>query len=317
MTNELPAGKRIRIRSFYGFSPEHDGYVGWSQEQARDAYLRKLNDGDLLMIYGASTAETEKALRSYVLGFVEIEKTPIRDSDKSSEVGMQRKRDNGWADRWSYGIPIRRAWRAEEKMMIGRIAFKSYDPKAGQALAVHGAELDDDEISEALKIRVREVNVFGEEPFEESDAQILPFAEVFRPSRAFPGSAGTRTSVYEDGETFLYLAVYKGDGHAFIGRKKSLGDKSGVLKIGISNAPSRRCAELNAGIPPASPGKWEIQMTSQAFPDIKSAEEVEQQFKNKSSGKLESLGGEFFWGRVEDAELMFCSLPGMARFRSK
>ncbi|WP_341485871.1 GIY-YIG nuclease family protein [Thioclava sp. GXIMD4215] len=317
MTNELPAGKRIRIRSFYGFSPEDDGYVGWSQEQARDAYLRKLNDGDLLMIYGASTAETEKALRSYVSGFVEIEKTPIHDSDKSSEVGMQRKRDNGWADRWSYGIPIRRAWRAEEKMMIGRIAFKSYDPKAGQALAVHGAELDDDEISEALKIRVREVNVFGEEPLEESDAQILPFAEVFRPSRAFPGSAGTRTSVYEDGETFLYLAVYKGDGHAFIGRKKSIGDKSGVLKIGISNAPSRRCGELNAGIPPASPGKWEIQMTSQAFPDIKSAEEVEQQFKNKSSGKLESLGGEFFWGRVEDAELMFCSLPGMARFRSK
>lgn len=56
MSNGLPEGKRIRIRSFYGFSPEIDGYVGWSQEQARDAYLRKLDDGDLLMIYGASTA---------------------------------------------------------------------------------------------------------------------------------------------------------------------------------------------------------------------------------------------------------------------
>ncbi|MEG3663104.1 GIY-YIG nuclease family protein [Celeribacter halophilus] len=317
MTTGLPAGKRIRIRSFYGFEPEEDGYVGWSQEKARDAYLRKLNDGDLLMIYGASTSETAKSLRSYILGFVEIETKPIRDIDKSSELGMQRKRENGWSDRWTYGIPIRRAWRAEEKMMIGRIAFNSYDPKAGQALAVHGAELDDEEIAEALKIKVREINVYGEAPLANADAPIVPFGEAFPPSRAFPGSAGTRTSVYEDGETYLYLAAYRGDAHAFVGREKETGDKSGALKIGVSKDPHRRCSELNAGIPPAAPGKWEIQITSQPFPDIESAEKVEQQFKNKSHEKLESLGGEFFWGRAEDAELMFCSLPGMARFRSK
>ncbi len=63
MSSGLPEGKRIRIRSFYGFGPEDDGYVGWSQEKARDTYMRKLNDGDLLMIYGASTVETEKSKR--------------------------------------------------------------------------------------------------------------------------------------------------------------------------------------------------------------------------------------------------------------
>ncbi len=230
---------------------------------------------------------------------------------------MQRKRDNGWADRWIYGIPIRRAWRAEEKMMIGRIAFNSYDPKAGQALAVHGAELDDDEIVEALKFKVREVNVYGEPPLEDADAPIIPFAEAFRPSRAFAGRAGTRTSVYQDGETYLYLATYEGGSHAFVGRKKALGDKSVALKIGVSNYPDRRCVELNPGIPPAAPGKWIVKMTSQAYPDISGAEEVEQQFKHRSYGKLESLGGEFFWGRIDEAELLFCSLPGMARFRAK
>ena len=86
-------------------------------------YLRKLNDGDLVMIYGASTAETEKSLRSYVLGFLEVEATPIRDYEKSSQVGLDRKREAGWADKWTYAIPVRRAWRAEEKMMISRIAF--------------------------------------------------------------------------------------------------------------------------------------------------------------------------------------------------
>ena len=146
----LPEGKHIRIRSFYGFGPEEEGYVGWTQESARDAYLRKLEDGDLIMIYGASTAETEKSLRSYVLGFLEVEATPIRDYEKASEAGLKRKRDAGWADKWTYAIPVRRAWRAEEKVMISRIAFNSYRPEAGQALAVHGADLDDEEIAQAL-----------------------------------------------------------------------------------------------------------------------------------------------------------------------
>ncbi|MHA3980575.1 GIY-YIG nuclease family protein [Halovulum sp. GXIMD14794] len=317
MTNGLPEGKRIRIRSFYGFSPEDDGYVGWTQEHARDAFLGKVTDGDLLMIYGASTAETERSQRSYVLGFVEVEAKPIRDDDRSSALGMQRKRENGWEGRWSYGIPIRRAWRAEEKVLISRIAFSSYRPEAGQALAVHGAELDDAEVAQALKIKVREVNVFGEEPVSEADAPVIPFGKVFKPSRAFPGSKGERTSNYEDGETYLYLAVYDGDGHALAGRKKGLRDTSVALKIGVSNNPKRRCEELNAGIPPAAPGKWVLHFASQPYPDMKSAEEAEALFKERSGSRLESLGGEFFWGPPDEAITVCCSLPGMARFSRK
>lgn len=314
MKTVLPEGKRIRIRSFYGFGPEDDGYVGWTQENARDAYLRKLNDGDLIMIYGASTAETEKSLRSYVLGFLEVDATPIRDFEKASDEGLARKSSAGWAEKWTFAIPVRRAWRAEEKMMISRIAFNSYRPEAGQALAVHGADLDEDEIAQALKIRVREVNVFGEPPIEESEASVVPFAKVFEPSRAFPGSFGDRTFTYEDGEAFLYLALYDGDGHSFVGRKKTFGDKSVAMKIGITNAPKRREAELNVGIPPAAPGRWSIRATSQPFPSKKAAEEVEAQFKRDSHGRLESLGGEFFWGNLETAETLCWALPGMSRF---
>lgn len=314
MSSGLPEGKKIRIRSFYGFGPEEDGYVGWTKESSRDAYLRKLNDGDLIMIYGASTAETEKSLRSYVLGFLEVEATPIRDYEKASQVGLDRKRDAGWADKWTYAIPVRRAWLAEEKMMISRIAFNSYRSEAGQALAVHGADLDPDEIAQALKIKVREVNVYSEPPVTDSESPVMAFAEVFRPSRAFPGSFGERTSNYEDGETFLYLAVYEGDGHALVGRKESFGDKSVALKVGVTNALKRRCTELNAGIPPAATGRWALRVNSQPFPDKKSAEDVEAQFKQLSSGRLESLGGEFFWGKLEDAESLCWSLPGMSRF---
>ena len=141
-------------------------------------------------IYGASTAETEKALRSYVLGFVEIEARPIRDTDKTSDLGLKTKRDNGWADRWSYALPVRRAWRTEEKAMIGRIAFNTYRPEAGQALAVHGAELDDAEIAEALKIKVREVSVFGEDPVMASRIPGHAIRGGFQALAGFPGEQG-------------------------------------------------------------------------------------------------------------------------------
>ncbi|WBQ11263.1 hypothetical protein L2D01_05630 [Hyphomonadaceae bacterium ML37] len=310
----MPDGKKIRIRSFYGFSPEDDGYVGWTRESSRDAYLRKLNHGDLIMIYGASSAETAKPLRSYVLGFLEVEATPIRDYEKASKVGLDRKRDAGWAEKWTYAIPVRRAWRAEEKMMISRIAFHSYRAEAGQALAVHGADLDPDEVAQALKIKVREVNVYGEPPITACEAQVMAFGQTFQPSRAFPGSFGERTSIYEDGETFLYLAAYEGDGHALLGRQKSFGDKSVALKIGVTNALKRRCAELNAGIPPKASGRWVLRVNSQPFPDKKSAEDVEAQFKQIAADRFESLGGEFFWGKLQDAESLCWSLPGMSRF---
>lgn len=310
----LPKNKKVRMRSFYGFSPEEDGYVGWTQKSSRDAYLRKLQDGDLIMVYGASTTKTEKSLRSYVLGFLEVQATPIRDFDKSSQLGLDRKRAAGWADKWTYAIPVVRAWRAEEKVMISRIAFNSYRSEAGQALAVHGADLDPDEIMQALKIKVREINVYGEPTINTREAPAMAFADAFRPSRAFPGAFGERVSSYEDGDTFLYLAVYQGDGHALLGRRKSIGDKSVAMKVGVTNALNRRCAELNAGIPPASTSRWTVCVNSQPFPNKKSAEEVEALFKQRSLGRLQSLGGEFFWGSLEIAESLCWSLPGMSRF---
>jgi hypothetical protein len=66
----LPVKPRhIWLRSFYGFGPEEDGYIGWTEESPRDRMLGLIDDGDLFMIYGASSAETDKSHRNRVLGF--------------------------------------------------------------------------------------------------------------------------------------------------------------------------------------------------------------------------------------------------------
>jgi hypothetical protein len=314
MSSELPNGKTMWIRAFYDFNPEEAGYVGWSQESGQRRALRELKDGDLMLIYGANASSTKKALRSHVLGFVEIDARPIRDFDKASPASQKAKADNGKAKNWTYGLPIRRAWRALDKMPIARIASETYDADAGQGIGVWGRALTPEEIVQALKIRVTEVNVYGEPPVSSDALNKEPLATLFKPSRGFPGSSGERTSVYEDGDTFVYLARFEGDSHALVGKAKPFADKSVVVKIGVSNEPKRRIEELNSGIPPAAVGKWKMELVSQPYSDRKSAEMAEQQFKDRSVPKLESLGKEFFWGDWMAAMLLFSGLPGASRF---
>jgi len=314
MSFAFPKGKTMWIRAFYGFNPEEAGYVGWTQESGQKRALRELKDGDLMLIYGANAANTKKSMRSHVLGFVEIDSRPIRDYEKASDASQKEKADNGQAGYWTYGIPIRRAWRALDKMQIARIASETYDPKAGQGIGVWGRALKPDEIAQALKIKVTEVNVFGEPSISEDAMAKEPFSNVFKPSRGFPGSSGERTSMYEDGDTWVYLARFEGDGHALVGKAKRLGEKPALMKIGVSNDTVRRTEELNSGFPPAAKGKWKMGIQSQPYPDRKSAEAVEQMFKDEGEIKLESLGKEFFWGDWGVAEQLFTSLPGMSRF---
>lgn len=306
--------RSIRLRSFYGFGPEDEGYLGWTDEASRDRMLELVEDGDLFMIYGAATAETRKNERHRVLGFLQVEARPIRDTDKASPLGMQRKRENGWTEKWSHALPVLRAWRVDEPMLLETIAPVTYRAEAGQAIAVWSPELTPSEIDLALKVKVTEVNVFGEPPVPETAVKKRPLAEVFHPSKAFPGSFGERTSDYQDGPTHLYLARFVGDGFALVGLAKPQFDKSDLIKIGVSNDVKRREEELNCDFPPAATGRWKIEITSQLYDKKAAAEAAEKAFKDRGENELTSLGGEFFRGEWMKAQIIFASVPGASRF---
>lgn len=305
---------KIWLRSFYGFSPEEDGYIGWTEEGSRDRMLDRISAGDLFMIYGAGTSETEKSQRLRVLGFLQVDAMAIRDIDKASKDGMKRKLQNGWKDKWTFGIPVRRAWRAEEAILLERIAPVTYRPEAGQAIAVWSPSLLPDEAERALRIKVKEVSVFGEPTLSGMDLVNQQLGQFFRPSRAFLGSFGERASQYEDGPTMLYVARFEGDAAALLGKPKTFYDKKVLLKVGVTNNVAVREKQLNAGFPPASVGKWSMQLQSQPYPDRKAAEAAEQVFKDEGMNSFESLGGEFFVGCWMDAQLVFARVPGASRF---
>lgn len=308
------APRRVWLRSFYGFMPEEDGYIGWSEESARARMLSLIETGDLFMIYGAASANTEKSQRNRVLGFLQVEARPIRDVDKASALGMKRKHDAGWSDKWTHAVPVTRAWRVDETILLERIATETYRPEAGQAIAVWSPPLLDEEVQRALKIKVKEVNVFGEPLITAEQQQRTQLGEAFSPSRAFPGSSGERTSNYTDGETWLYLSQFEGDGAALLGRAQSRTDKAVLMKIGVTNEPKRRRTELNVGFPPAAIGKWGAPLLSEPYPDRASAEAAEQRFKDLAEKEMESLGGEFFKGDWTTAMVLFARIPGASRF---
>lgn len=313
--SELPTKPgRIWLRSFYGFSPEDDGYIGWTEEGPRDRMLGLIDDGDLFLIYGASTAETDKSHRHRVLGFLQVEKGTIRDVDKASPDGLQRKRTRGWKDKWTYAIPVVRAWRANEPVLLERIAPKTYRPEAGQAIAVWNPPLLPEEVEEALKIWVREVNVFGEPRIADAAPERVSLREAYAPSRAFPGSSGERTSIFEDGPTQLYLARFEGDAYGLLGQKRPMFDSRQMIKVGVSNDVKRRVSEINGGFPPAALGRWAMQLVSVPYANKAAAEAAEQMFKDSAAPQLESLGGEFFLGEWSSAESVFAGIPGVSRF---
>lgn len=306
--------RRIWLRSFYVFTPEDDGYIGWTDPDRRDRMLGQVEDGDLFMIYGATSAETKRAERNKVIGFLQVEARPIRDVDKASPAGMDRKRKKGWEHRWTHAMPVVRAWRVDEPILLERVAKKTYRPEAGQAIAVWSPPLLPEEVDLALKIKVTEVNVFGETALPDTGLRRAPLGRAFKPSRAFPGGFGARTAVYEDGPTHLYLARFKGDGFALLGETPRIGDKSVLLKIGVSNDHARRLRELNSGFPPAAIGKWEILILSELYEGRAAAETAEQAFKDVAAKRLRSLGGEFFIGDWTTAEIVFAGVPGVSRF---
>lgn len=215
--DDTPRLPKIWLRSFFGFGPEEDGYIGWSREAGQKHMLGKVTTGDLIMVYGAGTGETGQKDRHRVLGFLEIEAKAVRDVDRASEAGMARKRANGWVGRWSYALPVKRAWRVTQPVALEAIAFRTYRPEKGRAIAAWSPDLDAEEMEKAFDLQVREVPVFGEP--ELSDPA---FSGPLRD--AFPGKRGTQGSgrSFKDDFARFSALVERQSGHPFRGFDEGL-----------------------------------------------------------------------------------------------
>jgi len=306
---------RVWLKAFWGFDPGNEGYLGFTRPGDRERFIEQAQPEDLVLIYGADAAETAAGDRRQALGFLEITPLPITDRERLSLEGLNRKLANGWEERWTYAVPVKRAWRVTRRIEVKHLAPNTYTHERARVIASRGELLTAEEARNCLGLPVLPVSVFGEPAVAENQHAEVPLQNIFAPSRGINPSFGPRTNEYEDGEHFLYMLQLNGDVAHLLGRSAVALHDQTLVKVGFSRDPKRRRDDHNAALPPAGRLQWSLKLTSRAFADGQSAKNAEDTMKADFAERFESLGGEFFLGSQAGLTSAFISAAAPVAFR--
>ncbi|MBV5350459.1 hypothetical protein JZU71_04875, partial [bacterium] len=247
--------RRVWLRAFWGFAPEDEGYLGFTLERNRERFLEEYKDGDLVLIYGADEKYTRLEQRQQLLGFLEVEPRRIQDLERSSDNDQKWKRENGFENRWTHALPVKRAWRINRRIRARHMASETFTNHQAILIASRGELLTSAEAQAVLSLPVSPTDVFGEVPLQ------------------------------------LDLA---GNVANFLNRQPYEVARKAIVKIGIAKDPLDRCNTHNKHLPPACGYKWKVLLKSRTFSSAQEAKAVEDRIKETFPKIFESLGGEFY-----------------------
>jgi hypothetical protein len=303
MVEEIPHDRQIWLRGFYGFNPQEAGYIGFTREADRTSMLERMQDGDLVLIYGAEDDLTDPRQKSQALGFLEVTGEICTDRERSAPSALEWKVSHGFSDRWTFGIKVRRAWRVKNRVGIKTVAPGAFQNRKRFERTTRALLLTPEECERALTHTVYQVNVYGEDPIPEPELTHGVMASLLKPSRGIAPAFGSRTSIYEDGENILYLMRLEGGAEALLG-KTGYHVGQTLVKVGRSNNPARRLEEINGGFPETAVIRWKL-VAYQPFPDADAAHRNETELKELFNARFTSQGREFFTAPKKEAERAF------------
>jgi hypothetical protein len=301
--------RRVWIKAFWGFDPENEGFLGFTRKGDRTRLFENYGPGDLVLIYGTKGGQTAKSDRGRALGFLEISPEPVDWRTCISEEALRWKREKNVLHKWNYAMPVQRAWRVTpgQAVEIERLAPLTYVRSNVQNIATRGKLLKDSEARRVLELQVVETTVFGLAAVHQTGAELVADG-VFRPSRGFASAPGKRGFEVSDGPCKVYLMRWEGDASQLLG--STFGDvrQLGIVKVGMSNDPARRCHGLNSSLPPAGVCRWVVAAESNFYRNVDAAKKVEDRLKGQFERKFTSLGGEYFLGPVTDMGKRFLKI---------
>lgn len=298
----------VWLTGFWGFSPEENGTLGFTEELDRTRFISmSTNSRRLVCIYGASSPQTNPHFVHQLLGVIEVECIPIDAFSKMSDAEQALFKRAGWENKWRYAMPVRRAWRTNHTLSVRSVFPKSYKPSSGRYIARFGCWLEPEEARLLLtKVPFREVSVFGEASLPKIESPVLEQSldTFLKPSRGIFGAFGDRSYTVVDRPNYLYLAHFPIGADHIIGI--SLGRNMGLFKIGISGDLKKRLVALNLSFPEKSLLGWKIIRTAK-FLDRESAGNAETSFKTLAMAipNTRSLGREFFLMNNQQADELF------------
>lgn len=287
---------QVFLKSFYGFTPETWGFLGYTEAFMRDRFLRESRPGALVVIAGTGKAHNPKE-QLRVLG---VQQQSHIAGTKFDFLAPDRhdaeRRDPDRNRRWYHALKATRAWRIpdEDRPYVRDIFPVTHnDGDNGTAIGSYGLRLEASEARAILDLNLVEVSVFGGNPV---DALMPgPATELLKPSRPGPVSQSGYMVREAEGPKHLYILRLEGEEQHLLGYDP---DDRWVVKVGFSVAPSVRCRAHNQALPACAFG-WKILRSTyderrEPFASSKHALAGEQAMKDALQREGRSLGGEFF-----------------------
>lgn len=293
----------VLFTSFWGWSPESWGTVGWTGDRGlarRTNLLKGLSDPFITVCYVTSNQTfTDPDLKGMIAGFYLVSHE-TGDRDEFTHPSHH----NRSPEKWRHSL---RALRAFNYLPEYRLSVTDYDPLAldrARTIAAMGELVTDPKRIALLRDTPWvEVDVYtppkGTGGVPDDDAAPSGFVKAGpASSQGYEVSNGTAHL-----ERLLYVLKLAGDTSAYLGRAS---DGRAIFKIGISVSPDTRRQQLQKVMPKGA-FQWQVSRTSANADSLgqfgfEAAVAGEYAMKQHLAEHAEHLNGEFYLATTEQID---------------
>lgn len=295
--NMWDQGLSVWITSFWGWSPDTWGTVGFTQRGRRETVLQRSTDPFIVVGYVTKTAHDRNPdirgnldLRGKITGFYVVSHVKGHRNDFTATRHHERN-----PDQWVYSL---KAIRAFSFVPEYRASIDDFDPtiaRRARSVGSSGEELDEARIAKLRSIPYVEVTVFGGPEIIFADIQV-PIQGPHMVKSGPANRAGyTVSGEPPDTEKELYALVLNGDTSKFLG-KPAQGQR--IFKIGLSISPKIRLDAFQKTLPKGAFGwdlyRWTRGDGHKPYPNFEAAEAGERAMKEYLGKAGRWLNGEFY-----------------------
>ncbi len=291
----------VWLTSFWGWSPEAWGCVGFDEAGRLANVMRDAGPGSFWVCYVTKTApDAPEDMKGKVVGFYQLGNETGHSSQFIEPEVYER-----FPDRWNNAARAVGAWTIDKKdwQLIDDFAPESYFTPAGNdrgsTIGKSGRRLKKNEAEKLLDMRFKFVEPYsGSTPtnLNNEEAEKQKTRAPSRPGPAVDGLCLVDRS--KNTAKSLYVLELMGGGEAFLGRNLN-GHK--IIKIGLSHMPEIRCAAYNASLPTGR-FRWKLVRSTAMDGDTRYknhdiavvGEQAMKDYFMLSSNTAESLEREFF-----------------------
>ena len=299
MDDDIWEGRSVYITSFWGWSPETWGAVGFTSPGRRPTILGATTDPFIMVVYVTKW-------------------TPIRDPDLQGKVTgfylvshIEGHRDEFThpshhalnPEKWRYSLKAIRAFSFLPEYRLGIDDFDPTMAPRARSVAANGEELDRGQVERLKEIPFAEVSIFGGPDFIVGDIHV-PGTDAHK-VRAGPVNRSGYSVAGEprDTEKELYILLLHGDTTAFLG--EAAADRR-IFKIGLSMSPKTRLEAFRKMLPSGA-FIWELHRSTRSdghdpYPSFEAAEAGETVMKDYLGRSGKWLGGEFYAATMSQIE---------------